>query len=1655
MQRINMTSADTDATGSTSSVAMGTDSPGSDPDPDSDVRALCDRVEVLERSAGSAGQSEDYMRNRIGQLERSERSLMLQLCQMASASRLPSMQHSQRLDQRLHTLRDEVRTMTQEKERGERVWRERLQRCQNQLKAKEEEMSRQSLYFESFKMQLQQKLSAARDREQILQNRVYTLEKQLLDMSVAAATNTATIGALRITAGPLSLVPSLRGEGEGEEGGEKREERRKQWHQNMGRQSDEGKTEKETEGAREKDANQSWNEARLQGFILSLKEDLRVLLEREESGMAERRLLSEQLQEAQESGQILGCKVEATKAEVLQLKMSERSLMEEAEELREENHRLQQSLRDALAACPSPGPGPAAGSDVSGSGKAQTHSHSAAVPPVHHQSAVEGRQRTAEEERSKGETLPSRQSNILTLSAHLASNPKPRLPSVTLATEMVEVMEFDAGTWCAGGALNMEESPSEECDALREAYRSLGLGGEESDALRSERDDSEEEVLWDHLGQLKRLSQENAQLKMQVRKQAEERDAEPKQGTTQIASLCTQSSMSPSPTLDAVPALSQDGLVQALNQENRALAQRIEELLAHVELREEEMKREQTRWREQVTRLEAGGAKLDQENQEQSCLITELTRKTEDDLNTIMDLQQRLEDIGQSAEESQGSGTLETFGCQLRTENTVVILSAEDNLEECVESESSQQTGSALSLKTEEEELMASICSLREEHREAALSVQTQTEEKQRLTRAVWGLKEEKDNVAGSLSGLKQEREQLTRTICGLREEREQLVQSLPCLRREKEKVSEALSSEKEEREQTAKSLQSLQKVGEQLRQTVLGLKQQRDELTDAQRDGRRSLHTPEEEEEQNDLRKSAGSPDQSQTQGRNQKLQLPIQNNANAVMKKKTEEAEDRSHAYSGPSLQDLNDLMEEVEALGAELRRSQEELDQVHAETKRLHSELNESEARREEAERKAAQALSQVMMLTDAASETEETRKTNENLKAQVKELQGKLACLAKGKVQGEELHKALAAQLRAKTVALEELNSVYMALKRGKGSQDELSTTLVSLRTRYDDIRAKYDALLKKKSLADLDSAPLKAKLSCLVMKCQERNGLLDHMMKTMRRHGCAEPMLAQRVQQLLSDDALQAYTATFTPGSPLRPHEYSSGFTSGTIGMFQDYTRGFRPDQISFSPGWNWISPDSRVKCREPKDEACGIEAGVEPSLTGGTLKRNANSPVPTSPVPECASAQVAPPPAESALRLSPKASGPIQGTISPETNRGSSPGPASFQRRSPSPAPPPTCVSPPKRLSSPEKIIDLHEQLQKTLFSSYQAPVSRGRGQQPRKSPSSSPSCNRRSPFTTEPGTARTPTTLFTAVASRSAKVPLSQFTHPLLQKDACTPTPSVLSSSSTFGVPTAAQPSEAKRTPSTWMSPTLTRQTPAAPVGSDGAQPTRTSTSTSATLTPAAAVPDVFKRSDPIPESTAWDTTVPNVPTAHESNMFNLMSKLGGAAHGYDGVVSARRSPPRSLKPAASPRAAKPPRPKPEAPAEVGCVQVIKTVGQSSLMIGWERPQLDALGCSNGTFVYGYRVFVDGDFHKSVMSSACTKCILENLDLSVPLHISVQTLGANGLSSNRVHAAYRTSAMTETERRPSSRSDSQPPSPSCNRTHDSRQLLSENLHHH
>lgn len=316
------------------------------------------------------------------------------------------------------------------------------------------------------------------------------------------------------------------------------------------------------------------------------------------------------------------------------------------------------------------------------------------------------------------------------------------------------------------------------------------------------------------------------------------------------------------------------------------MADRIQELLSHIEDREEEMKREDTQLRELISTLQMERVRLEQENQEQGCLITELTKKTEDDLNTIMELQQQL---AERVEESQVGK--EPCGFQPQSDKTAATSAGFlwSNLEACVEGsvedvlkvgqsdslhvslltdQVDNLTRLVQSLKMEQNALSDSIDSLREQQREVALSVQTQTDVKQQLTRTVWGLKDEKDGISQSLDGLRQEREQLTRVVRGLRDERDQftrstsglteeketLTKTLLCLKTEKEELIVSLSCGKEERDELMCLLQSLKTEREQLSQGVLSLKQEKEELTDSlknlkqQRDEEHRYHTLEED---------------------------------------------------------------------------------------------------------------------------------------------------------------------------------------------------------------------------------------------------------------------------------------------------------------------------------------------------------------------------------------------------------------------------------------------------------------------------------------------------------------------------------------------------------------------------------------------------------------------------------------------------------------------------------------------------------------------------------------------------------------------------------------------------------------------------------------
>lgn len=309
------------------------------------------------------------------------------------------------------------------------------------------------------------------------------------------------------------------------------------------------------------------------------------------------------------------------------------------------------------------------------------------------------------------------------------------------------------------------------------------------------------------------------------------------------------------------------------------MAKRIQELLIHIKVREEEINMEKMELEGRITRLEVDAVRLEQENQEQVCLITELTKKTEDDLNTIMELQQTVADGEQAVQEPWGSQpqsqhtatvsqffqrssrkeAAETFSEQqshaLATASPPACHQENDykpqqnNLSvHLLTDELGKLSTSIHGLQMEQEELYNSISSLREEQKDVALSVRTQTEAKQQLTRTVWGLKEEKDRISQFLDGLKQEREQLTRAVRGLKnernrytsstsdttEEKELLIKTLSDLKMENENLFMTLSQRKEERDQIVCLIQSLKTDRDQLNQTVDSLRREKEELTNS-----------------------------------------------------------------------------------------------------------------------------------------------------------------------------------------------------------------------------------------------------------------------------------------------------------------------------------------------------------------------------------------------------------------------------------------------------------------------------------------------------------------------------------------------------------------------------------------------------------------------------------------------------------------------------------------------------------------------------------------------------------------------------------------------------------------------------------------------------
>ncbi|KAM4732960.1 uncharacterized protein jakmip1 isoform 3-T8 [Anableps anableps] len=1462
------------------------------------------------------------------------------------------MQLSQRLDQRLHMLRQEVRTMSHEGEREERVWRERLQRCQRQLKAKDEEMSRQSQYFENFKIQLQQKLSLARDREQSLQNRICSLEKQLLDVTVSSATGMATIKAVRITAGTvihmneLDKLPSMRGEGEGEE--ENKEERRKQWWPNVATvikertKVDEDKTETDIEGGRDKETKLTSSEAKLQGFIISLQEDLKVLLEREEDGMTERRKLLEELQEAQENNHFLGCKVEAMKAELHQLRHSESSLMEEVEDLRKENQSLQQIVRDSANPTPLlsslkpeatctisradlPRCSPdipfsplssetAIGQTSTGSlGEVQPHADVFAIQPIDHQGAAEHTQNNTEDQFLPAESKTPKQ-NPLNLFHHTDSEPNPGFQSLSFCTEFV--IEPKLG--------NVEEIPSEASDALRAAFHSLGFG-DNLKALKEQRDLLEVE-LQDTKAELQAITQENTELNLQLRRETEQQQSVKVQRSSK-EKIITPSTSNIDHHLPLNPAEDdtvQGELNQALNQENRALGNRIQELLAHIKLREEETKKEQTHLRECICRLEEDGVRLEQENQEQVSLISELTKKTEDDLNTIMELQQKLEEnkeepqvkqhcrtLWQSehqagisrcfqqkkqkecveslvesvlkgdketqlifSQETDSLTTASSSGCQQNVQRDTLQNHSQNSLHvSSLTDEVAQLNSSILSLKTEQKELTGNISSLREEQKEVTLLLQRQTEEKQHLTRSVWALKEQRDCIFQSLHGLKHDKEQLSRAVSSLKDERDQYTRSISGLKEEKEELTRSLSTLQKDKDVIKESISSGEEESDRIMKSLQGLRTESEQL------GQTVLHLKKQRDKLTDSLK--GLTDQKELihtlKGEHDQLRISVNN-----LKEEKEKVEQSIICLKQEQRnieQIILGLREEKCSLQTQAEETNHELNLISDDmTKRTGNGDNVPRCETSNNRAKSVQKESDLMREIEALRA--ELKKSREEVK--------------KSHVEMRKLHTELSQSEARREVVEKKAAEQVMRLTESASQREDIMEENETLSVQVKELQNKLMALLRDKT----DALSLKA-------QTEEQHNILSAQLKakTVALEELNSEYIALKREQGSRDDQTAALVSLRVCYNDIRAK------VSPATGSLKETSR---PEKIDFL--------HLEVKDKNSSDTT---EVGI-----------HFHSP----------------------------------------------PTPSSSTR-----------VSLSRRLSSPEKILNLQEELQKTLMDSFQASESRGRGKQPWRSLSPSATKDLNSPQ---------PTRHFSFSVQFANSLPVSKFSSHTKH------TPNVTTDSDTSNKSPTLFNAVRSRSANAKLSPSMF--TPSH-LKADRSKRQELLTSPDFPFNSA-----THRKGDSI-SSNDTELTTHTKQRKKVITMLDLSDVTHTNTFNTSCSQSARSSPERFHKAAVDSTAAleNTSRPRQEAPAKVRSVEVIKTVGQSSLLIGWERPPLDELGCSNATFVYGYRVFVNKEFHKSVMSSACTKCILENIDLSVPVHIGVQTLGSNGLHSDSICTLY------------------------------------------
>ncbi|XP_051896888.1 myosin-13-like [Pristis pectinata] len=275
---------------------------------------------ILKETVGNFVKTETALQERIQDLERSKQKLLDKINELISKSQQSTTNDSQ-LTGKLRCLQiseRDLRNMLTEKERTEEVLKGKLWRLQSQLRMKEDEMNKQSEYFEHYKQRQQQLMVKLREREQSLQNQVFKLERERIDLNATSIVLKTELQQVTAKFTKLEKACTRRSKDLSEH--------------------DMDLTNMEScllDG-----------ENQIKEQILVLQDDLKRLLEKEAANNQEREQFRERLQQAEDNESFLTRKLEDFRSRIHELKLSESSLQEQIEDLEEENEKLRKELKD-------------------------------------------------------------------------------------------------------------------------------------------------------------------------------------------------------------------------------------------------------------------------------------------------------------------------------------------------------------------------------------------------------------------------------------------------------------------------------------------------------------------------------------------------------------------------------------------------------------------------------------------------------------------------------------------------------------------------------------------------------------------------------------------------------------------------------------------------------------------------------------------------------------------------------------------------------------------------------------------------------------------------------------------------------------------------------------------------------------------------------------------------------------------------------------------------------------------------------------------------------------------------------------------------------------------------------------------------------------